>query len=496
MKNILLACEVERLNSINYTLVKENELLKINVEKNNRQVDLETKLAVVLAENEKLNQVIEELHMMSNQIPAGVDESRVSVLARDLEDWKKKYDELAKSKNLPVSSSTPSNEELNNLRREKEESQKKINDLTEKVKALLAENDKLHAYIDEKVKKATPQSVTPRATESVDPLRLKQLQEENEALRNRVAQLERQGPTSPNQLTTQIQVLLAENQKLTNILAEKNEHNKDLKGKLEDLLRANDALIQDNNRLATENDTLRKKLVEGAPDDLKHQVQVLLEDNQKLNNQISQMQSRGREVDMGPGFIGEREVEKRAGVGASPDLQRQLNEAIAEAQRLAAQNDALRRDLETLRALGTAKSDDQRISYLNSEIERLQGHLNNSLNEIQDCRKRYSELEVARAKEIDELRQQFEAFKKASIVNLNILVSYHIFRMPRNNKSNLLPKEPPTKPKLPSSNKESMTLKMKTIPLWLKTKDSASSIEKEQKKSTNPKRDSMKLILN
>ncbi len=60
-KVILLACEVERLSTLNYKLVKENEILMLQVDKTEREKDLETKLAIVLAENEKLNQIIEEI---------------------------------------------------------------------------------------------------------------------------------------------------------------------------------------------------------------------------------------------------------------------------------------------------------------------------------------------------------------------------------------------------------------------------------------------------
>mmetsp|Transcript_20285 Transcript_20285/g.17509 ORF Transcript_20285/g.17509 Transcript_20285/m.17509 type:complete len:129 (-) Transcript_20285:1560-1946(-) len=54
-KIVLLACEVERLSGINYKLVKENEILRTRISVSDREKDLETKLAIVLAENEKLN---------------------------------------------------------------------------------------------------------------------------------------------------------------------------------------------------------------------------------------------------------------------------------------------------------------------------------------------------------------------------------------------------------------------------------------------------------
>lgn len=60
-KVVLLACEVERLTNLNYKLVKENEFLRAGGADVTRIKDLENKLGIVLAENEKLNQIIDEL---------------------------------------------------------------------------------------------------------------------------------------------------------------------------------------------------------------------------------------------------------------------------------------------------------------------------------------------------------------------------------------------------------------------------------------------------
>jgi DNA repair exonuclease SbcCD ATPase subunit len=57
----------------------------------------------------------------------------------------------------------------------------------------------------------------------------------------------------------------------------------------------------------------------------------------------------------------------------------------------------------------------EKVDFLNHEIERLQEHLNNTLKELEDWRKRYSELEILRTQELDALRHQFEDSKRFTI---------------------------------------------------------------------------------
>jgi chromosome segregation ATPase len=93
LKVVLLACEVERLNTLNYNLVKENEILKSQAKKTDREADLETKLAIVLAENEKLNQIVEELHSVYARERESLTnedyERRIAELLQDLEESKR-----------------------------------------------------------------------------------------------------------------------------------------------------------------------------------------------------------------------------------------------------------------------------------------------------------------------------------------------------------------------------------------------------------------------
>lgn len=58
---VLLAAEVDRLSTLNYKFVKENELLKNANEQLDRNKDLQNKIGLCLAENEKLNDVLDDL---------------------------------------------------------------------------------------------------------------------------------------------------------------------------------------------------------------------------------------------------------------------------------------------------------------------------------------------------------------------------------------------------------------------------------------------------
>jgi len=61
-KILLLSTELESIKDTNYKLVKENEVLRARYNSSERIIDLENKLAILLAENDKLIFVVEELH--------------------------------------------------------------------------------------------------------------------------------------------------------------------------------------------------------------------------------------------------------------------------------------------------------------------------------------------------------------------------------------------------------------------------------------------------
>ena len=70
---------------------------------------------------------------------------------------------------------------------------------------------------------------------------------------------------------------------------------------------------------------------------------------------------------------------------------------------------------------------EDRVNYLNNEIERLQDHLNDTLSQTEEWRKKYSELEVLRAQEIDELRHQFDNSKRTNIVLSHSYIMSNMF---------------------------------------------------------------------
>ncbi len=67
---------------------------------------------------------------------------------------------------------------------------------------------------------------------------------------------------------------------------------------------------------------------------------------------------------------------------------------------------------------------EERAFNLNREIEKLRDYLNSSVEEVEDWRGRYSELESLRAQEISELRRQFENFRKANVDLKEIQVKF------------------------------------------------------------------------
>jgi len=58
---------------------------------------------------------------------------------------------------------------------------------------------------------------------------------------------------------------------------------------------------------------------------------------------------------------------------------------------------------------------EERVNQLSAEIERLQDHLNLTLSELDESRKKIAALEVNRAQEIDDLRQHFDSSRRTTI---------------------------------------------------------------------------------
>ena len=60
-------------------------------------------------------------------------------------------------------------------------------------------------------------------------------------------------------------------------------------------------------------------------------------------------------------------------------------------------------------------TNENKFTYLENEIERLKSFLNSKQNELDEQKKKYQNLEINMAQDLDSLRQQFETYKKANI---------------------------------------------------------------------------------
>lgn len=61
---------------------------------------------------------------------------------------------------------------------------------------------------------------------------------------------------------------------------------------------------------------------------------------------------------------------------------------------------------------------EEKLQKLNAEIERLTDVLQGKTKEVEEWRKKFQTLEVTRAQEIEDLRVQFETYKKSNLVRL------------------------------------------------------------------------------
>lgn len=60
---------------------------------------------------------------------------------------------------------------------------------------------------------------------------------------------------------------------------------------------------------------------------------------------------------------------------------------------------------------------EEKVGNLNREIEKMRDYLNSTVEEVEDWRNRYAELESLRGQEIGELRKQFENFRRVNVVS-------------------------------------------------------------------------------
>jgi len=139
MKIIMLSCELERLGNFNYKLVKENEVLRAQTAKTNREKDLETKLSIVLAENGKLTDCLNDVYeAYTRQKSVEIDRSELNnILDQSVEEWREKYSKLEiENSGLQNTIKDLQNNHLN-------AQQNILADLQQKLSALNTENEGL-----------------------------------------------------------------------------------------------------------------------------------------------------------------------------------------------------------------------------------------------------------------------------------------------------------------------------------------------------------------
>jgi len=281
LRVVLFACEVERLNTLNYNLVKENEILKAQAKKTDREADLETKLAIVLAENEKLNQIVEELHSVyvrERESLTNEDyERRIAELLNDLEETKKNpqarsqldFQSLERERDILTEQLGRQGRDLEALRARLGSIQVGPADvrlLQEQITTLKIDNEKLKAELDA--------------------MKL-QYGGNADALQQRLIQYD-----------SKLRVLLAENEKLNNLILEQSGHLKNLseqkpkeivinRGGEEAEKKA--AAPQQNQKEIIERLAGDNKELSSTLNDLKDKLTRMARDNERLNDLVEQL---------------------------------------------------------------------------------------------------------------------------------------------------------------------------------------------------------------
>lgn len=455
-KVILLSCEVERLSTINYKLVKENEIFRVQSNKGAREKDLETKLAIVLAENEKLNQIIEEI---TTTYPQDNDDSRVQELIRDLEDWKLKYSVLESSQ--PVNNETQLREKAlvqENEMRDKENQalRERLNDSLGKI---IQYEDALKAHKDEiarlnKIVKEMEDALTKahgldqgidaqnpyggeekakRSGAGASAEKNKALAEEILKLRNE-NQLLRPEAELARDLQNQLANTQNDNKRILDALQKTQGDNDNLRkiidqlrpnqGNIEDLNRKIKILSDDNSLLSNENLDLRKKISDLLDanriiDDLNSRIKIMAVDNQKIAENLTDKIRENERL-----FQMLRELQDSA--HQLDDLRTKLVLITQENERLNVmisdkidENEGLKQRIsELLLTAANAEQLANRVRVLVDQIQKTQEESDHKsqdierlLKRIEDLEKQNGEVELYK-RQIVTLNQDIEAYKR------------------------------------------------------------------------------------
>jgi len=423
MKIVLLTCELERVNTYNYTLVRENEVLRVQANKSDREKDLETKLAIVLAENEKLNQVIEEIYevYMSQKGYSNNQEYELKIteLYQDLESWKTKYNvlesqnnvvqlqnelkEIHNQKDLLAEQLARKDRDLEALRirlHSLEQNSDHSGELAHKNAELTAENGALKKELDAmKLKYGKADSLQLKLADYDN--RIKTVLAENEKLNDLVlakneevkvlkAKLDAQTHSKNQKKDGDIRALLADNEKLNELLLSKSQEAEELRDQLDHMdneihlrisqeKQANEQakraaipnkeaqnkiqeLTRENEDLESQISTLRIQITsQNNNKDLETKIQKAVNENKKLTDLLSESERELR-------ACREAAVQAKENKAALERLSLKIKELIAENETL---NDmVLRADNKTGAEANALKDEVKRLKAALSEKQR------------------------------------------------------------------------------------------------------------------------------
>ena len=361
LKVVLLACEVERLHTLNYNLTKENEIIKAQPGKSDRESDLETKLAIVLAENEKLNQIVEELYNVhareKDPTTNGDYERRIADLLQDLDLWKQKY-------NKDVSHQTP-----NNLKETVEDLQREREALKEQLRRQGRDLEALRAHLSQ-IQVGSSDSKAAKEELSIVEIENNTLRSQLEAMKLKYGNADAL-QSKLNQYDQSLRALLAENDRLTNALAKKARDTQAHEREISVVLQKPDK-NEGSKRAAPVASTPSGVLqIQPISDDMREKFNRITSENHRLNNLVIELRSENEKYRGEPTVSGkDQKVEQLTNqLNVLLDENRRLNDAVVA---ITTDNENLVRRVGDLEAgANNVNSINTRARQLVSENERL-----------------------------------------------------------------------------------------------------------------------------
>jgi chromosome segregation ATPase len=347
-KVVILACEVERLSAMNYQLVQEAENVKKNLDKTQREKEMEMKVTVLLTENERLNRAIEMLsadygkqaqqlktevnrwHQLYTELQAQsqvqsfqqqfkkVSNERDSLKAENKILYRQNVN-LAQSMNETMAVKSCLKVESESLRRTSEEETLKLKNETSKV---YAEIDSLNVLI---------QQIKTKNNREINELMntVKILSQEHEQLK----ELNQQLMTERNELADENEDLVQNQEQLmkelSRLMKSKEGIQKDSEGAFKAYQEGVNDFVEKINLLSQENTELRERLGEmedsDMVEDLKRQIVELTEERDELKKGVEELAETDDLIE---------EVKIRALTDENEALTRSLNNKIRENEQL------------------------------------------------------------------------------------------------------------------------------------------------------------------